>query len=63
MTVKDVVRAIAKEDMHDLLTPLSVVVAIEIAAKIWDDGYTKAYGTEIRDTIVELASQVPSKTT
>jgi hypothetical protein len=63
MTIQDVVRAVAKEDLHDMLTPLSVVVAIEIAAKIWDAAYTETYGTEIRDTITTLASQVPSKVT
>jgi hypothetical protein len=57
--LQELLKAIAKEDLHDLLTPYAITIAIEIAAKVWTEEYTKRYGTEIRDVIVNLAAQVP----
>jgi hypothetical protein len=60
MNLRELIRAVAKEDLRDMLTPFAVVIALEIAAKVWDEGYTQRYGTELRDIIVDLAAQVNS---
>lgn len=58
MDKEDLIRAIAKEDLHDLLTPLAVVVALEIANNVWTEELTKRYGTEIERVIKSLKGPV-----
>lgn len=63
MTGLEVVQAIQKQNIHNLLTPLAVALAIKVSAAKWSTEENVRYGTRVRDEIRRLAETMEIQTT
>jgi hypothetical protein len=61
MTGIEVVQTLQKQNVHNLITPLAVAIALKIALACWTNDDTVRYGTRVRSEIERLATSMDAE--